>query len=1056
MKIIFFYIIASFLLTCNSANAQFTLTGTVRSVLERRPIASVTIRSNGQPAISQTDSQGNFEIRSNDDTLRLQLSAVGFKPVQKTVVLSKTKSVQISLETSSQYISEVLVSTGYQNIPKERATGSFTVLNKDVLEQQYSTNILDRLESVANGYSLYRGQNGEQRIMVRGMSTIQGVNSPLIVVDNFPYEGDINSINPNDVENITILKDAAAASIWGTKAGNGVIVITTKKGQFNQPINIDFNANITSINRPNLNYLKEISSSDFIEIEKMLFSEGFYQNQIDAWDKPALTPVIELLIRGDEDAEALINSFKQIDIRDEYQKYMYRTAVNQQYSFNLSGGSNNMSWLFSSGHDRNVSAVNDKYKRYNLRYNSTYRPNDNLAISTAIYYTQSGSKSGRPAYGSISTSTGKLYPYAKFADINGNPLSVMKGLRQTYIDAPENDALLDWNYYPLEDYKHVERKSNIQDIVLNFGLNYNITDNIGLDVKYQYERQSNTDIALYGEESYFSRDLANKFSSINQNTGALVNNIPKGAVRDNSEGLLEVQQIRGQLNYNKLWKVHRISAIAGAEIRQAVTSGKSDRIYGYDNELLTYGNVDYTKPYPTWISNIEMFIPQNSGLSERINRFVSMYANAAYTYKDKYTLSSSVRRDASNLFGVNTNDKWTPLWSAGASWDLSKEDFFNNTLFSLLKFRISYGFSGNVDQGRTAVTTMQYVANSPYTLSSYARFSNYANPDLKWERVATLNLGMDFSLKDDRFGGSVEYYQKKGTDLFGTYPVDYTGIPDFTVTRNLAAMKAKGLDVSLRGKIIDGVVKWTSDLNFNFYRDLVTDYHLRTTQGSAFLNGGAQFAGVEGKPVYSVFSYQWAGLDPETGDPLGYFEGQVSKEYSSLTGNSVTVDDLKYSGPAMPTINSSLGNMVRWKNLYLTFRITSKFGYVFRRNSISYSALFNNREGHSDYEMRWQKKGDETITDVPSLIYPGNNNRDSFYKNSESLIEKGDHIRLQYVTLGYEMNTKNIPFKKLVFNLNINNLGILWRSNRHQLDPDYFAGNLPASRTFTLGIKGTL
>lgn len=1020
------------------------------------PLVGATIKVKGTVKVTSTNAEGEFYLQGVDEKAVLVISYLGYEVME----IAAAKDIGILKMTSAAgKLDEVeVVSTGYQNIPKERATGSFLVLNNDLLNQQYGTNILHRLESIANGYSLYRDQNGEERMMIRGMSTIQGVKSPLIVVDNFPYEGDINNINPNDVETITILKDAAAASIWGTKAGNGVIVITTKKGKFNQSLSVDLSANITLTDKPNLFYLKGISPSDFIEVEKMLFAKGFFKNQIDAFDKPALTPVVELLIRkdnGENGIEAFINSLKQIDIRNEYDKYMYQKAINQQYAISLSGGSSNMNWLFSSGYDRNISELDAKYNRLNIRYTNTFKPIKNLSIITGIYYTQTKSDSGKPAYGSISTSSGDLYPYARFADTDGIPLPVMKGHRQTYIDAPENSKLLDWNYYPLEDYKQTQRANNLQNIVANFGLNYNFLQNFAIDLKYQYERQSTEGSSKYGLDSYFTRDLINTYSSIDKATGKIINNIPQGSIKDLSDDVFEAQQFRGQLNYDQAWGKHRILAIAGGEIRHGRTTGNSHRIYGYNDDLLTYGNADFTKPYPTWITGGEIFIPNNTGFTDWLNRFVSVYSNAAYSYKDKYTFSASARRDASNLFGVNTNDKWTPLWSAGASWEISKEPFYNSIQLPYLKLRMTYGYSGNVDQGRTAVTTMQYVDNSPYTLSPYARFSNYANPDLKWERVATLNFGLDFKIKKDVLSGSIEYYEKKGADLFGTFPVDYTGIPDFTVTRNLAFMKAKGVDVVLKVKNLDRSIKWTTDLNFNFYKDVVTRYYQRTMQGSTFLNGGAQFAGVVGKPVYSVFSYQWAGLDHETGDPMGYFKGQISKDYTSLTGAATSVNDLKYNGPAMPIFSGSLGNTFKWNRLFLTFRVTGKFGYYFKKNSINYTSLFANRIGHSDYTGRWQKSGDENITNIPSLVYPANSSRDSFYKNSSILVDKGDHIRLQYITLGYEVNNKELPFKRLNLNFNINNVGILWRSNNNHLDPDYYAGNLPAATSFSLGIKGS-
>ncbi|KAA8480096.1 TonB-linked SusC/RagA family outer membrane protein [Arcticibacter tournemirensis] len=1050
------FYIALFLLTISSRAllGQHKISGTVTSP-GGIPLAGATVRMINSGEGVKTDKTGRFTLTFSADTCEISVSFVGYVSRQVRV-LHDSKPIVVVLQMTQNELQEVAVSTGYQRIPKERATGSFTVIDQRLFNQQVSTSIPDRLEAITNSYSVYRDQNGAQRIMIRGMSTIQGVTSPLIILDNFPYEGDLNNINPNDVENITILKDAAAASIWGTKAGNGVIVITTKKGKFNQPLQVSLNASVTVTGKPDLFYLKDISPADFIDAEKMLYEKGYYNSQINAGDHPALTPVVELLIRknsGFADADSLIEQLKKVDVRDEFSRYMYRQSLNQQYALHLSGGSDNHSWQLSSGYDRNISTLHSDYGRINAHASGTSRPAGFITLSSDLYFTRTRTGGGRPAYGSIATSSGNLYPYARFADAAGNPLSIMKDYRQGYIDTAGRGLLSDWNYYPLDDYKQTQAESTLQDIVANAGLSLKLNTSLSLDLKYQYERQVTGGRTLYGSESYFARDLVNSFTRIDEETGEVIHPIPPGSILDLSNVLMQTHQLRGQLNYIKQWKQHQLTIIAGAELRKARTEGDRYRTYGYDDQLLSFGYADYTRTYPSLVSGIQSFIPNNNGFSDLQDRFVSVYTNGAYTLNSKYTLSFSARRDASNLFGVETNNLWKPLWSTGLAWDISKEPFYHFSALPELKIRGTFGYSGNTDQGRVALTTMQYVAASPYTQSSYARFSSYANPDLKWEKISTLNLGLDFSTQDRVLCGSIEYYKKHGTDLFGTYPVDYTAIPDMSIVKNVASMIAEGADVSLRSKNLRGQFSWESDLNLNVYRDKVTKYYLPSRQGSDFLNGGAQIAGIEGKPVYSVFSYRWAGLDPQTGDPLGYFAGEISKDYTALTGSSVLADDLKYNGPAMPSLFGSLGNTFSWKKVTLGIRFTGKFGYYFRRSSINYTSLFASRKGHSDYSLRWQNPGDEKFTSIPSLVYPSVSSRDAFYSNSEVLVEKGDHVRLQYLTLGYDLAPRKTSFKKVNVYFNMNNIGIIWRSNKQGLDPDYFAGTIPPSLSISAGIK---
>ena len=220
----------------------------------------------------------------------------------------------------------------------------------------------------------------------------------------------------------------------------------------------------------------------------------------------------------------------------------------------------------------------------------------------------------------------------------------------------------------------------------------------------------------------------------------------------------------------------------------------------------------------------------------------------------------------------------------------------------------------------------------------------------------------------------------------------------------------------------------------------MTDYYLTSLRASNFLRPQPSISGEVGKPVYSVFSYKWAGLDPQTGDPQGFLDHQVSKDYTKLTGASTLLSDLNYHGSAIPTIFGSLGNTFQYGDFSLNVRINYKMGYYFRRPSVVYSDLFGGFFAHEDFSKRWQKPGDEAMTNVPSMVYPSVTNRNNFYRYSEVLVEKGDHIRLQYVTAAYELSKAKqswLPFRKIQFYLNINNLGVLWTANEAGIDPEY-------------------
>jgi TonB-dependent starch-binding outer membrane protein SusC len=445
-------------------------------------------------------------------------------------------------------------------------------------------------------------------------------------------------------------------------------------------------------------------------------------------------------------------------------------------------------------------------------------------------------------------------------------------------------------------------------------------------------------------------------------------------------------------------------------------------------------------------------------LNDRLSRFVSLYANGAYTYLSRYTVSMSARKDGSNLFGVNTNDKWQPLWSAGLRWQLSQEKFAPLKKLLQLQLRLTYGVSGNVDLSKSAITTIGYLLNSPYTQTPQAIIDRFANPELQWEKSYMLNAGLDFSLVSNRLSGSVEFYHKKADNLFGNAPIDYTGGAGGTITKNVAAMKGDGIDLVLNGVIIQKPFKWMMQLIYSRYKDKVTDYYLTSLEGRNFISlGRPRISGLEDRPVYSIFSYAWAGLDATNGDPQGILDGTISTDYTRLTREPM-VGDLTYQGPALPVHYGSIGNTFSWKNLELSVRMMYKLGYYFRRQSVEYGSLFNLRAGHQDYTKRWQKPGDELLTDVPSIRFPANSNRDAFYGGSETLVEKGDHIRLSYVSFAYNIRS-GAAINQVIKNLRIygmvNNLGVIWRANQHGIDPDMPAASILPSRSYAIGINAS-
>lgn len=1029
---------------------------------KEEPIEGVTVTIKGTNTGTSTDANGNFLLKSVDKDATLIFSHVSMETFELKVG-NKTE-LAINLKTKLTALGDVTINTGYQQLPKERTTGSFTQIDGKLYNEQIGTNALERLKYISNGLNVLVsdrvGTNASNGLVIRGLSTrTLSISQPLIVMDNFPYEGDINNINPNDIESITILKDASAASIWGAKASNGVIVITTKKGKYNQKIKIDIASNVTITGKPDFDRLQNIASSDLIDVEQFLFSQGHRFRDTSRSNHPPFSPVYEILFKerngqlSPADANAQINALRDNDVRDEFKKYFYKKAVNQQYAINVSGGSANYAWTINTGYDRNMSELSNENNRFTLNLNNSYRPVKNLELTVGASYAQNKSGNGKPVYGSISAFNGSIPVYFQFADKNGNALPLYRDYRQGYIDTAGGGKLLDWRYYPLTDYKFNDVSTSAQILTASMGVNYKMFDFLNVNFSYRYQKQQTEIHELYDANSYFARDLVNSFSQLDRATGVVTYIVPRGGVLDISDNILKVNDLRGQVNFSKYWGKHDITAIAGSQISERKIDEYYFRTYGYNRDILSSAAVDYVNRYPHFITNRNIFIPQSNGFNKQNNRFVSLYFNAAYIYDKRYSFSVSARRDASNLFGLNTNDKWEPFWSIGTAWNISNESFYKSSLVEYLNFRATYGYTGNVDPKKVAATTIAYQETDPNTLLPYGNIQNFYNPELRWEQTGMLNIGIDFRMKGKRISGSVEFYRKNIKDLYGIAPADITAGLGPTVTKNVGSMTGNGFDIQISSLNIDQLFKWSSTLIVNTYKDKVTDVNLESPESLNISFADFGFLPYKGYPTFGYFAYKSAGLDPASGDPQGYLDGQVSKDYNAIIGGLGKFADVVYIGSSAPTFFGSLGNTFTWKRLSLTAQITYKLGYYFNRPSINYSALVDQLRGHSDYSKRWQKQGDEEFTDVPSFVYPADGSRDGFYLVSEVLATRADNIRLQYVTATYDINTsknKRLPFRNLQLVLNINDIGIIWKANKLGLDPDAL---LPRSTNAAFGIR---
>lgn len=376
--------------------------------------------------------------------------------------------------------------------------------------------------------------------------------------------------------------------------------------------------------------MPNIATTDFIDTELMLYEKGYYNSWINSSNKMLLSPVVERLIYNDQNEQGDrtkaymdIDKLRDRDVRNDYSKYMYQNSVNQQHMLSISVRADQISNLLSLGYDRNKDVLDANFERINVRNFSSYKPIASLELSTELLYTKKQQRSGRPRYGAIIQNASGILPYTSFADEMGHPIVIGKVYRQSYIDQiVDQYNLLDWNYYPLEDYKHTRSEHAVNNLLINVGIDYRPIGDLNLSFKYQFEKQSGENRLSNDVDSYYTRDLINSFTEINSNGGSKYN-IPVGGILDNSFSNSISNNFRGQLSYLKKWKGHEFSSLIGAEVLTRSSTGNANRLYGFNTDILTFGTVDYKNQYAHLITGSRQFIKDNSSISEFHNNFLS-------------------------------------------------------------------------------------------------------------------------------------------------------------------------------------------------------------------------------------------------------------------------------------------------------------------------------------------------------------------------------------------------------------------------------------------------
>ncbi|MBB2953808.1 SusC/RagA family TonB-linked outer membrane protein [Sphingobacterium sp. JUb56] len=1026
-----------------------------------RPLPAVIVsRMSDRKTLGTSEINGLFQVNAIV-TDSLSFSHVGYKQVTLAVnsVASKI-STTIRMRQIDNVMDEVLINTGYYTIPKERATGAFSHIDNELLNRTNGTSILDRLEGITNSVLFDRRNlegenvNGRPEIRVRGLNTIDSDSSPLIVLDNFPYDGDISTINPNDVESITVLKDAAAASIWGAKAGNGVIVINTKRGTYNKPTAISFITNYTFGKKPNLFYnQKYLPSSTVMTIQKELFERGTYLEQ----NQTRIPAYVELLIAKRDDKltqqEFTIQEdlLARTDLREQWSKHLYRPNFTGQYSLGISGGTSKHRYSFNTGYDKNcASIVGNEDSRINLSFQNAFKIGNNLELNSGVWYTSQYAATNGIGYSSaLNTDI-----YMPLQDELGNPSYLTKTYRLRYQKNAPTIGLLDWLYRPIEEVRLTDNENRKMEWRINTGINYRLPLDIQIQAFYQYTQGTGKEQTYYDKDSYFVRNLVNRFTQSNGNRV-----IPYGGIMEYEQPAEhKTHSGRLQINYKRtIASMHEMTALAGTEIRQTVFQTiPGMTLYNFNPETWSADfNVDYKTLNPTRPTGNSRIPSKTLSPTKNNGRNLSYYGNGSYSYDNRYVWSGSIRWDGSNLLGVKSNQRGTVLWSSGVSWNIGNELFFKNEVMEQLRFRITYGSAGNIDKSQSHYPTIAYALDE-ITGLPVANLNHPGNPALKWEQVNTLNFGIDVGLWGNRITLALDLYRKKAKDLLGNRVLDpSTGVTS-AFKLNYAGMETQGFDIQLSSKNIKGVFNWDTDLLLNYTTNKITNFkNIPITNIAEYINNPPP---MNGKSLDNIYAYRWNGLNSMTGYPIVYIDDKETTDYIAYI-NQLAFDDLIEVGSTVPKLFSSLRNTWSWKGWQLSTLLSFKSGFVFRRSSIGSGQEYGSTPYyHMDYFKRWTQSGDEHFTNVPAWSKTTSSSTGwTLYRDSEALITNGASIRMQDIQASYLLPLKWGQAKMLKADLKIflgiRNVGILWRANKQAIDPDFPKASYPLPRFMNVGVN---
>lgn len=1073
-----------------------------------QPLSGVSVKVIGTDRGTTTSDDGSFSLLVSAGN-QIEFSYLGYSST--TVRFTNQKSLNVSLTSAGGGQLDSVVVTGFQNIAKKKFTGAAVTLKADDIRQPGVVDVSRMLEGRAAGVSVQNVSStfgSAPKVRIRGATSINGDNKPLWVVDGVVLEDIVNisndqlssgdpttllgssvaGINSNDIETFDILKDAAATALYGARAMNGVIVITTKKGRTGKT-SINYTGNFTTQLKPQyseyniMNSAQQMSVLGELDRKGILAPDilsradyGVYGKMYDLINTPDANGNTRLL-NTPEAKSAFLKRYAGVNT--DWFDLLFKNSLVQEHSLSISSGTDRSQSFFSTSlYSDNGWTIADKVKRYTLNFRNNYKFSEKLSAG----FITTGSVRQQEAPGALSRVSNPVNGlYDRDFDINPFSYSLNTSRTLTAFDENGDREYFRRNFAPFNVLTELENnrlKVNVIDLKLQGELGYKFTKHLRYDfigaLRYvkstrEHEITENANMAnAYRAAGNATIRAANRFLYRDPDNPAAepIVVLPYGGFYNRTEDQLVNFDFRNSINYtNTFSDKHELNVLVGQQVKLTDRQNFSNTGYGYQYDNGGVPFVDYRILKQTIESSFPYY-----GMTKFFDRFAAFYLNTQYTYNKKYNIYGTVRYDGSNRLGSSPEARWLPTWSFGGAWNIDEENFLQNVKWiDYLKFRASYGLTASLGPATNSDIVLRSATTNrtfPSERESVIQLANLENSELTWEKNYTTNLGLDGGLFNNRLTFALDVYQRKSFDLISQIRTPGIGGEAYKFA-NYADLTSEGVEVLIGGPIVK-TRDWSWRTNFTFGYNTTKITNVKNIP-TVFDLIQAQGGNTEGYPVNSLFSIKYSGLDHYTGIPQ--FVVGTNKAGSDSLASEVYFQDqntsiLKYEGSVDPKYTGGISNTISYKAFSVSLFFTYQGG-----NKIRLYPAF--RKAYTDFDAlpkelndRWVLPGDEVRTNVPSIVDAyqryliSSTEPYNTYNYSTARVASGAFMRLKTVSVTYNASRallQKLGMASLAITAVSNNPWLIYSDKKLKgQDPEFFnTGGVaqPIQKQFVLSLK---